>query len=121
MARELEGKVAVVTGAASGIRLASTEAMLAAGSRVVMVDRDEAALQALCNKHGDAVIPPSGHRPARPEGLRYAAAESPGEGRPVDILHAMPVRTSVATWSIPTLGLSPDLLWSNTTLTNHLS
>src|SRR5205085_4791401 len=43
--------------AASGIGLASTEAMLAAGSRVVMVDRDEAALKALCNKHGDAVIP----------------------------------------------------------------
>ena len=57
MAGELEGKVAVVTGAASGIGLASTEAMLAAGSRVVMVDRDEAALKALCNKHGDAVIP----------------------------------------------------------------
>ena len=57
MARELEGKVAVVTGAASGIGLASTEAMLAAGSRVVMVDRDEAGLKALCNKHGDAVIP----------------------------------------------------------------
>ena len=32
MAKELEGKVAVVTGAAWGIGLASTEAMLAAGS-----------------------------------------------------------------------------------------
>jgi ribitol 2-dehydrogenase len=31
--------------------------MLAAGSRVVAVDRDETALKALCNKHGDAVIP----------------------------------------------------------------
>jgi NAD(P)-dependent dehydrogenase (short-subunit alcohol dehydrogenase family) len=57
MAKQLEGKVAVVTGAASGIGLASTEALLAAGSRVVMVDRDEIALKALCNKHGDAVIP----------------------------------------------------------------
>ena len=57
MARELEGKVAAVTGAASGIGLASTEAMLGAGSRVVMVDRDEAALMAFCNKHGDAVTP----------------------------------------------------------------
>ena len=57
MARELEGKVAVVTGAASGIGLASAEAMLAAGSRVVMVDRDEAALKALSRKHGDAVTP----------------------------------------------------------------
>jgi ribitol 2-dehydrogenase len=56
MARELEGKVAVVTGAASGIGLASAEAMLAAGARVAMVDRNEAALNALKDKHGDAVI-----------------------------------------------------------------
>ena len=57
MAGELEGKVAVVTGAASGIGLASTEAMLAAGARVVTVDRDAAALGALRDKHGDALIP----------------------------------------------------------------
>ena len=57
MANELAGKIAAVTGAASGIGLASTEAMLAAGARVVMVDRDEAALKALGSKHGDAVIP----------------------------------------------------------------
>ena len=57
MTRELEGKVAVVTGAASGIGLASAQAMLAAGARVVLVDRDEAALQALAAQHGDAVIP----------------------------------------------------------------
>lgn len=57
MAKQLEGKVAAVTGAASGIGLASSEAMLAAGARVVMVDRDVAALQALAGKHGDAVIP----------------------------------------------------------------
>jgi len=57
MSSELSGKVAVVTGAAAGIGLASTQAMLAAGARVVLVDRDEAALTALCEKHGDAVIP----------------------------------------------------------------
>ena len=57
MTKELQGKVAVVTGAASGIGLASSEAMLAAGARVVLVDRDEAALQALAEKHGSAVIP----------------------------------------------------------------
>lgn len=57
MARELEGKVAAVTGAASGIGLASAEAMLAAGARVVMVDRDEAALEALAKKHGAAAAP----------------------------------------------------------------
>src|ERR1700756_3707775 len=58
MARELEGKVAAVTGAASGIGLASAEAMLAAGSRVVMVDRNETALKALSNKYGDAGLRP---------------------------------------------------------------
>ena len=57
MARELEGKVAAVTGAASGIGLASTEAMIAAGARVVLIDRDEAALAAICSQHGDAAIP----------------------------------------------------------------
>ena len=57
MAKELEGKVAVVTGAASGIGLASTEAMLAAGARVVMVDRDEGALTVQRDKHGEQVIP----------------------------------------------------------------
>ena len=57
MGRELEGKVAAITGAASGIGLATTEAMLAAGARVAMVDRDAAALTALRAKHGEAVIP----------------------------------------------------------------
>jgi ribitol 2-dehydrogenase len=57
MAGELAGKVAAVTGAASGIGLASAEAMLAAGARVVMVDRDEAALKKLGAQHGEAMIP----------------------------------------------------------------
>ena len=106
MARELEGKVAVVTGAASGIGLASTEAMLAAGSRVVMVDRDEAALKALCNKHGDAVIAlvidlldPKGCATLLPRVLEKA-------GQSTSCMQ-MPVRTSVATWSMPTWGYPP--------------
>jgi ribitol 2-dehydrogenase len=57
MAKELEGKVAAVTGGASGIGLASAEAMLAAGARVVLVDRDEAAMTKLREQHSDAVIP----------------------------------------------------------------
>jgi ribitol 2-dehydrogenase len=57
VAKELEGKVAVVTGAASGIGLASAEALLAAGARVVMADRDEAALKALRARHGEALLP----------------------------------------------------------------
>lgn len=57
MANELTGKVAAVTGAASGVGLASTEAMLAAGARVVLIDRDAAALQRICEKHGSAAMP----------------------------------------------------------------
>jgi len=57
LANELKGKVAAVTGAASGIGLASTEAMLEAGARVVTIDRDRAALDKVQAKHGGAVIP----------------------------------------------------------------
>ena len=57
MAKELAGKVAVVTGATSGIGLASAEAMIAAGARVAVVSFDDAALKKLHAKHGDALIP----------------------------------------------------------------
>ncbi|MDT8895009.1 SDR family oxidoreductase [Halomonas sp. I1] len=57
MANELTGKVAAVTGAASGIGLASVEAMIASGARVVMIDRDEAALRKVHETLGDAAIP----------------------------------------------------------------
>lgn len=53
----LTGKVAVVTGAASGIGLASTQALMAAGARVVLVDRDAQALQKVCAGHSDAAVP----------------------------------------------------------------
>ena len=42
--RDLNGKTAVVTGAASGIGLALTEQFLGAGAKVVMADVEEAAL-----------------------------------------------------------------------------
>ena len=57
MAESMEGKVAVITGAASGIGLATAEAMIAAGVRVVFADRDEQALDKVCARHGDAAIP----------------------------------------------------------------
>jgi len=57
MGQELSGKVAAVTGAASGIGLASVEAMVAAGARVVLVDRNEAALNEACARLGEAAIP----------------------------------------------------------------
>lgn len=56
MSKELDGKIAVVTGAASGIGLASVEAMMQAGATVVLVDRDAAALTELKEKLGDKAI-----------------------------------------------------------------
>lgn len=55
MNNALINKVAVVTGSASGIGLASAEAMIAEGAHVVLVDRDEKALNLLKEKHGDSV------------------------------------------------------------------
>ena len=57
MSRALEGKIAAVTGAASGIGLACAEAMMAAGARVVFVDRDAKRLAELHQEHGAAAIP----------------------------------------------------------------
>jgi ribitol 2-dehydrogenase len=54
---ELQGKVAAVTGAASGIGLASSEAMIAAGAIVVLVDRDAKALDTVCTRLGDRALP----------------------------------------------------------------
>ena len=42
---QLTDKVALVTGAASGLGLATSQALLAAGARVLAVDVDEARLQ----------------------------------------------------------------------------
>ena len=57
MSTSLHGQVALVTGAASGIGLASARALVAAGARVVLADRDAAALEKACAPHGDATIP----------------------------------------------------------------
>lgn len=57
MADSLTGKVALVTGAASGIGLATVRALIGQGARVVMADRDEAALARLADELGTAAIP----------------------------------------------------------------
>jgi ribitol 2-dehydrogenase len=52
MPDSLSGKVAAVTGAASGIGYACARAMLEAGARVVLIDLAEDRLQSLCAELG---------------------------------------------------------------------
>ena len=56
MSGKLDGKVAVVTGAASGIGLSATRELLAEGATVVMVDRDATALEQKIGELGGNVI-----------------------------------------------------------------
>lgn len=57
MAVSLSGRVAAVTGAASGIGLACAQALSAAGATVALVDRDSAALDAACATLGGDSFP----------------------------------------------------------------
>ena len=57
MAQELAGKVAAITGAASGIGLECARALIGAGARVVLIDRAEEALSSACAGLGDQAIP----------------------------------------------------------------
>lgn len=53
MARDLEGKVALITGGATGIGLGSAGALIAAGARAVLFGPDEALLKSAVAKLGD--------------------------------------------------------------------
>lgn len=56
MAELLTGKVAAITGGASGIGLATAGALVAAGATAVLVDRDREALEKACAHLGDRAM-----------------------------------------------------------------
>ncbi len=57
MTQDLTGKVAAITGAASGIGLACARRLAAAGARVVLIDRDGQALARACAPLPDTAMP----------------------------------------------------------------
>ncbi|ASY65659.1 Ribitol 2-dehydrogenase (plasmid) [Sinorhizobium sojae CCBAU 05684] len=57
MKDELKGKVAAITGAASGIGLECARSLIAADAKVVLIDRAEERLMQLCTELGPRAIP----------------------------------------------------------------
>jgi len=55
--QDLSGKVAAITGGASGIGLACAEALVEAGARVFLVDRSREGLDAACARLGERASP----------------------------------------------------------------
>ena len=53
----MKGKVVAITGAASGIGLECARTLLAEGAKVVLIDRAEDKLKALCDEMGEGAFP----------------------------------------------------------------
>lgn len=87
MDESLKGKVAAITGAASGIGLACTRALLAAGAKVVLIDRAEDRLSRLTAELGPDAMPLTVDllQPAEVSGLLPRILELAGG---LDIFHA---------------------------------
>ena len=87
MDESLKGKVAAITGAASGIGLACTRALLAAGAKVVLIDRAEDRLSRLTAELGPDAMPLTVDllQPAEASGLLPRILDLAGG---LDIFHA---------------------------------
>ncbi|MCT7666936.1 SDR family oxidoreductase [Shinella kummerowiae] len=57
MAHLMKGKIAAITGAASGIGLECAKTLLAEGAKVVLVDRAQDKLEQLCKELGPNALP----------------------------------------------------------------
>lgn len=57
MTKEFNGKVAAITGAASGIGLECAKNLIEAGCKVVLIDRAEDKLNQICSELGDDAVP----------------------------------------------------------------
>ncbi|AXC50675.1 SDR family NAD(P)-dependent oxidoreductase [Paracoccus suum] len=88
MSVDLQGKTAAVTGAASGIGLECARIMIEAGAQVVLIDRAQDRLQALCAELGPAAHPLVIDLLDGPQVSGMLGQIEGLLGAPLDILHA---------------------------------
>jgi len=87
VAQELAGKVAAITGAASGIGLECARTLIGAGARVVLIDRAEEALSSASVELGDQAIPLRIDL-TDPEGMGTMMSQVLEKAGQLDIFHA---------------------------------
>ena len=87
MADLMKGKVAAITGAASGIGLECARTLLAEGAKVVLVDRAQDRLEQLCKELGPNALPLVVDllKPAEVSGMLPRILEIAGK---LDVFHA---------------------------------
>jgi ribitol 2-dehydrogenase len=87
MSGKLSGKVAAITGAASGIGFECSRILLSEGAQVVLIDRDERALEAVSAELGPEAIPLriDVTNPASVSGMMPQVLQRAGQ---LDIFHA---------------------------------
>ena len=87
MSKQLQGKTAAVTGAASGIGLACVRGLLAEGAQVVLIDRDGDKLNGLCQELGSNahMLEVDLLEPTQNSGISAGIEKLVG---PLDIFHA---------------------------------
>jgi ribitol 2-dehydrogenase len=87
MAEDLSGQIAAITGAASGIGLACARRLIAAGVKVVLIDRADDRLREVCAELGPQAIPlvVDLMQPRQVDGMVAQILERTGR---LDIFHA---------------------------------
>ena len=108
--RLLEGKVAIVTGAACGIGAATVRRMAAAGARVVAADRDEEGLDALTRDLGKQVLTLQCDV-TREDDIRTAVDAAVGHFGGLHVIHSNAVTVAEADTDVLQ---TPDAVWLGT-------
>src|SRR6185369_6480282 len=87
MVEDLSGRVAAITGAASGIGLACARSLIEAGVKVVLIDRADDRLREVCAELGPQAIPlvVDLMQPRQVDGMVAQIVERTGR---LDIFHA---------------------------------